>query len=151
MAGRLTHPFATRIRVRYSEVDRMGLLYHVNHLEYFEVARSEWIRQFWRSYRDIEDEGFALVVIEATINYRRPAYYDDELLVEISELDWGRSRITFNYLIHRVGESEPVCSGRTQHCFVDRSGKVVKIPDPLRIKLDNACKISDAEASSECS
>jgi acyl-CoA thioester hydrolase len=116
----------------------MGLLYHVNHLEYFEVARSDWIRKFWRTYREIEDEGYCLVVLEATIRYIQPAYYDEELVVKVKPTEWGRSRITFAYEIHRRGKREPICTGETRHCFIDRKSRAVKMPEELRKRLDEA-------------
>jgi acyl-CoA thioester hydrolase len=113
----------------------MGLLYHVNHLEYFEVARSDWIRKFWRSYREIEDEGFCLVAIEARVRYHKPARYDELVEVHVRPVDWGRSRITFEYVILRPGETDPICTGQTRHCFVDRGGKAVRMPEELRRRL----------------
>ena len=124
------------VRVRYSEVDRMGLLYHVTYLEYFELARSAWVRNFYRPYIEIEDEGFALVVIEAKLGYHKSAYYDDELEVEIKPSDWGRSRLAFEYAIFRKGEATPLCTGRTSHCFIGKNGRVSRIPDDLKKKLD---------------
>ncbi|HHE46805.1 MAG TPA: acyl-CoA thioesterase [Bacteroidetes bacterium] len=125
------------LRVRYSEVDRMGLLYHVNYLEYFELARSEWIRRFWLPYKEIEDRGYALVVLEAHIRFIRPAYYDDGLTVTATISDWGRSRIKFNYNIHRAGEGELICTGSTSHCFINsKTGRVIRMPDGLKEKLD---------------
>jgi len=140
MGRKLTGWHNARIRVRYSEVDRMGLLYHVNHLEYFEVARSDWIRKFWRSYRQIEDDGYRLVALEATIRYLKPARYDEELTIRIKPADWGRSRITFAYEIRRRGERQPLCTGETKHCFTDRRGRAVRMPEELRKRLDEIIK-----------
>ena len=122
----------TRVQVRYGEVDRMGLLYHVNYYEYFEWARSDWIRNFWRPYKEIEDEGYALVVIEGYIHYHRPAYYDDWLEIEMDVIEWGRSRISFSYDIRREGESGSLCTGSTSHCFINRDGKPIRLPDEFR-------------------
>jgi len=125
----------TRLRVRYSDVDRMGLLYHVNYLEFFEHARSDWIRAFWKPYKEIEDAGMALVVIEAHLHYLKSGKYDDELEVHAKLTDWGRSRFRFEYVINRVGDIEPLCTGWTAHCFIGRDGKPTKMPEELRAKL----------------
>ncbi len=140
MEGSLTGDRACRIpvRVRYSEVDRMGLLYHVNYLEYFELARSEWIRRFWKPYRRIEDEGLMLVVVEAHLRFHRPAYYDELLEIEARLEDWGRSRLTFAYRIFRTGDDKPLCTGRTGHCFVTGKGELCRIPERLRELLGAA-------------
>ncbi len=127
----------TFIRVRYSDVDRTGFLYHVNYLEYFEVARSDWIRRFWRPYKEIEDAGYALVVIEARLKYLKPARYDDELEVHADLAGWGRSRIEFNYRIQLRGGDVLICTGQTTHCFIDRSGTPTGMPGELRALLDS--------------
>jgi acyl-CoA thioester hydrolase len=114
----------------------MGFLYHVNYLEYFEIARSDWIRAFWKSYREIEDEGFALVVIEASLAYFHPARYDEILNVQASLTEWGRSRLVFEYQITRADDNLLLCTGRTAHCFIEKNGKPTRMPEPLRELLD---------------
>jgi len=135
----------TRTRVRYSQVDRMRLLYHVVYLEFFEWARAEWARRFWKPYKELEDAGLVLVVIEAKLRYLKPAYYDDELLLYARPYDWGRSRLEFDYRIERLGEPQPICAGHTAHCFLNLQGKPVKLPDDLRELLEQAkskrCKL----------
>jgi len=136
MERRINGTASISVRVRYSEVDRMGLLYHVNYLEYFELARSDWMRRFWRPYKEIEDEGYSLVVLEAYIKFIHSAYYDDILKIEATISSWGHSRIKFDYKIYREGETEPLCTGSTSHCFIDRSGKATRMPDELKEKLE---------------
>jgi acyl-CoA thioester hydrolase len=136
MDRELKRSHATSVQVRYSEVDRMGLLYHVNYLEYFELARSDWVREFWRPYKEIEDAGYALVVTEAHLKYHRSALYDDMLRVEVVPVQWGNSRIKFEYAIYREGETEPLCTGSTSHCFIDRNGKATRMPPDLRARLE---------------
>ena len=136
---------ATTVRVRYSEVDRMGLLYHVNYLEYFELARSDWVRNYWKPYKEIEDGGYTLVVVEARLHYHKPAYYDDLLYIITRPTDWGSSRIRFEYSIYRDDEDKPLCSGSTSHCFIDSDGKVARIPDDLKEKLNSLDSTSNGE------
>lgn len=124
----------TVIRVKYSDVDRMGLLYHVNYLEYFEVARSDFIRRFWKPYKEIEDSGLALVVIEAELHYLKSGKYDDLLNVYAEPFSWGRSRFEMRYRIERDGEL--LCTGRTAHCFIDKKGVPTRMPDELRVRLE---------------
>lgn len=126
----------TVVKVRYSEVDRMGLVYHVNYLEYFELARSDWVRNYWRPYKEIEDEGYCLVVLEAALNYHKPALYDDVLVIEAHPSDWGRSRLTFDYAVYRECESKPLCTGKTVHCFLNSQRKVIRLPSELVEKLE---------------
>jgi acyl-CoA thioester hydrolase len=126
----------SRIRVRYSDVDRMGLLYHVNYLEYFEIGRSDWIRWFWKPYKEIEDAGFALVVIEASIKFISPGRYDDEIDLVVSATDWGHSRLIFDYKMTDATDGHLLCEGRTAHCFIDKNAKPIKMPDALRELLN---------------
>jgi len=115
----------------------MGLLYHVHYLELFEWARSDWVRNCYRPYKELEDDGLTLVAVEATVRYHRPAYYDDLLLVTARPLDWGRSRLEFDYRIAREGEPDAIASGRTAHCFVLREGKPVALPVDFRRILES--------------
>lgn len=87
----------TKVRVRYSETDMMGYCYYGNYATYFEVARVEAIRQLGFSYRKMEDDGIALPVLEFSIKYYKPAFYDDELTIETTIIEVPRVRIHFVY------------------------------------------------------
>ena len=87
----------TKIRVRYSETDMMGYVYYGNYATYFEVARVESIRQLGFSYRKMEDEGIALPVLDFSIKYFKPAFYDDELTIEAIVTELPKARIHFTY------------------------------------------------------
>ncbi len=125
------------IRVRYSDVDRMGFLYHVNYLEYFEVGRSDWIRWFWKPYLEIENAGFAIVAIEANIKFISPGGYDDQISVDVTAVEWGKSRLIFEYRLTRISDQKLLCEGRTTHCFIDTTGKPTKMPDEFRELLNH--------------
>ena len=87
----------TKVRVRYSETDMMGYCYYGNYATYFEVARVEAIRQLGFSYRKMEDDGIALPVLEFSIKYFKPAFYDDELTIETTITELPKARIHFDY------------------------------------------------------
>src|SRR5680860_1338668 len=87
----------TKIRVRYSETDMMGYVYYGNYASYFEVARVEAIRQLGFSYRKMEDDGLALPVLDYSIKYFKPAFYDDELTIETTISQLPKARIHFTY------------------------------------------------------
>ncbi len=125
-----------RLRVRYSEVDRMNYCYHVNYLQYFEIGRTEWLRQIWKSYKELEDDQIGMVVIEANLKYHHPAFYDDDLAITIICNEWGFSRINFLYEIRRHGEDSVLCSGSTRLCFVGKDKKPTRIPEELKNVLD---------------
>lgn len=70
-----------RVRVRYAETDQMGVVYHGNYAQYFEMGRVEWLRNLGVSYRSMEESGIMLPVVSLTMNYKKPARYDDLLTV----------------------------------------------------------------------
>ena len=74
------------LRVRYSETDKMGIVYHANYLVWFEVGRSELFRELDLPYTLLEEQGLGLAVIEASCRYRKPSHYDEDLVI-ITELD----------------------------------------------------------------
>lgn len=87
----------TKVRVRYAETDMMGYCYYGNYASYFEVARVEAIRQLGFSYKQMEDDGIALPVLEFSIKYFKPAFYDDELTIETTVVEIPKARIKFEY------------------------------------------------------
>jgi len=118
------------IRVRYAETDRMGLLHHAQYLVYFEQGRTELLRQQGISYRDLEDAGYLLVVVEARVRYRRPAYYDDLLTLRTTLQRVTAVRIEHRYEIYR--DEELLAEGATTLACVDRQGKLQALPPVLR-------------------
>jgi acyl-CoA thioester hydrolase len=92
----------TKLRVRYSETDMMGYVYYGNYATYFEVARVEAIRQLGFSYRKMEDDGYALPVLDFSIKYFKPAFYDDELTIETTISKLPQARIHFSYKTFNV-------------------------------------------------
>ena len=85
----------TQIRVRYGEVDRMGFLYHEHYVAYFDVARTEFIRSLGISNLEIEEEGIMLPVLNVTVDYKNPAYYDDVLTIRTTLKGMPSAKITF--------------------------------------------------------
>src|SRR5207248_4082480 len=85
------------IRVRYAETDRMGLLHHANYLVYFEQGRTELLRSHGLTYRDLEDQGYLLVLTRVEVRYRRPARYDDLLTLRTTVVRTTAVRIDHRY------------------------------------------------------
>lgn len=117
----------TEIRVRYAETDRMGLLHHANYLVYFEQARTELLRQMGLTYRDMEDQGFFLVITNVEVKYRSPAKYDDILNIKTTVARTTPVRIEHTYEVTCAGRS--VAEGKTTLACVDRAGKLQALPD----------------------
>src|SRR5438876_9060090 len=93
----------TTIRVRYAETDRMGLLHHANYLVYFEQGRIELLRARGISYKDLEDQGYLLVLTRMEVKYRWPARYDDLVTLRTSVVKTTAVRIEHRYEMHCEG------------------------------------------------
>src|SRR6266851_5583726 len=91
------------VRVRYAETDRMGLLHHANYLVYFEQGRIELLRALGKSYKDLEDQGYLLVLTKIEVRYRRPVYYDDVVTVRTIVVRTTAVRIDHRYEVVRDG------------------------------------------------
>jgi acyl-CoA thioester hydrolase len=122
----------SRVRVRYAETDKMGVVYYANYLVWFEVGRTDLLRARGWSYREMEGEGFALPVVEAVCEYRRPALYDDELEVQTTGVLLSPVRVRFDYRVVRPADATTVAEGHTVHASLDRSGKPTRLPARAR-------------------
>lgn len=118
------------LRVRYAETDRMGVVYYANYLIWFEMGRSEYCRQRGFPYLELEEQGYRLVVAEASCTYRRPAQYDELVTVRTFLHTLRRRSICFKYQVVRKGSGETLVEGETKHLCIDSEGRVKTIPDP---------------------
>src|SRR3989454_11181496 len=119
----------TLVRVRYSETDKMGVVYHANYLIWFEIGRTEFCRARGFSYRAMEEDDNAfLVVAESYCRYKAPAYYDDELLIRTHITELRRRSLRFGYEIVRVSDGVVIAEGDTGHVVTDANGRVRTLP-----------------------
>jgi acyl-CoA thioester hydrolase len=126
-----THKVAgeTRVRVRYAETDQMGVVYYANYLVWFEVGRSELMRQRGLDYKQMEIEtGCLMAVVEANARYQAPARYDDELIVETTVTGVRGPVVRFRYQILRADDRTLLCEGDTVHVVVGRDMKRCAMP-----------------------
>lgn len=130
-------------RVRYAETDRMGVVYHGNYLIWCEIGRTEHIRQFGMSYREMEERGVALAVAEASIRYQKAARYDDAVRVETTLADVSSRTVTFDYAILNADSQDRLATARTTLVSLDRANRVVTIPDEFRTLLRRAAGLTD--------
>ncbi len=117
------------IRVRYAETDRMGLLHHANYLVYFEQGRTELLRARGITYKDLEDQGYLLVLARVEVRYRSPARYDDLLTLRTTVTRTTPVRIEHKYEVLR--DDTLVAEGESTLACVDRDGKLQALPDWL--------------------
>ncbi len=118
------------VRVRYAETDRMGLLHHANYLVYFEQARTELLRSLGLTYKDLEDQGYLLVVTKVEVRFRRPARYDDLLTVRTTVVKTTMVRIDHRYEVFCAGQL--LAEGTSTLACVDRDGRPQMLPEVLR-------------------
>ncbi len=131
----MSFPHKIEIRVRYGETDQMGVVYHGNYVQYLEMGRIEWLRQFGISYKKMEEEGIKLPVISICLNYKKSASYDD-LITVITRLKKKPSvKIEFEYEILDE-KNEILTVAETTLVFMDmESNKPIRCPQYLLRKL----------------
>lgn len=122
----------TRVRVRYAETDKMGVVYYANYFVWFEVARTDLLRAAGWSYREMETDGVQLPVIEANCTYRQGARYDDEIEILTSGHLISPVRLAFQYQVVRLADGAPLAEGRTVHAAVDVNGRPCRLPARAR-------------------
>ena len=125
----------TQIRVRYGETDQMGVVYHANYASYFEVGRTEWLREYGITYKSMEETGVMLPVISLEIKYKNSARYDDLLTIKTSIKKLPSARIEFDYeLVNESGDLLAI--GSTDLVFIDmKRNRPMRCPDYLLDKL----------------
>jgi acyl-CoA thioester hydrolase len=120
----------TRLRVRYAETDQMGVVYHSNHLIWFEIGRVEFMRQLGFSYRDLErEDGRFIAVAEVSCRYRAPVYYDEEVVVRTRLKNVRESVVIFSYELARAENGTLLAEGETTHIVTDSDMKIAALPE----------------------
>ena len=127
----MDRPYTHRLRVRYCETDRMGVAHHGSYIDWFEEARTEWLRALGKTYRELEDEGSLLQVVEVNARYLRSVTYDDEIEIEVRRARRQRASVTIEYVVRMAEGGEKVCEASTRLACVDRDGKLKRLPDVL--------------------
>jgi len=129
----------TTLRIRYADTDQMRFVYNGKYLEFFEVGRTELIRELGMSYKQFEESGFLLPVYDAYIRYHSPAFYDEVLEIESILATKPMAKLKIEYTI-RVGE-RLIASGYTQHAFVStKTGRPVRSPELFNKLFDEHFK-----------
>ena len=128
--------FSTNIRVRYGETDQMGVVYHGNYATYFEVARTEWLRNLGVTYKDLENNGIMLPVISLSFNFVKSAKYDDLLTISVFLKKRPLVKIEFDYEIYNQNK-EKISTGNSVLASIDmKTNKPIKCPDYILNKLN---------------
>lgn len=128
-------------RIRYGETDQMGYVYHGNYAQYFEMGRIEWLRNLGVSYKNMEDNGVILPVINLNINFLKPAFYDDYLTLKTSLKSDPSARIIFYYELFNE-QNELLTTATSTLVFVDKATKrPMRAPEYLLKKLKKSNEV----------
>jgi acyl-CoA thioester hydrolase len=119
------------IRVRYQETDAQGRLHHANYINYFEVGRVELMRSAGRTYRELEEEGILLVVVELSCRYFLPASYDDLLQLTTTTVRAKGARVEHEYRLCRGADL--LADGRSIVGCIDTTGRARRLPEWLQL------------------
>lgn len=127
--------FEFKVRVRYSETDQMGVVYHGNYAQYFEMGRVEWLRNVGLSYKWMEENGVMLPVVSLNVNYKKPARYDDLITVKTIFKSQTSVKIEFDYEIYNA-EMELLTIANSILVFVDmKTGRPTAPPEYIKQRL----------------
>ena len=122
---------STKTRVRYSETDQMGVVYHGNYAQFFEIGRTEWLRSLGVTYKDMEMNGIILPVVSINLIFIKSALYDDILTIHTYLKKEPMVKIEFNYEIKNQLD-ELICTGNSVLAFIDtKNMKPTRCPDYL--------------------
>jgi len=117
-----------QMRVRYRDVDFLGVVYYSRYLEYFEAARDEMMRDLGLPYGEFEEQGYAMPVVEAHCVYHKSAHFDEMLTIVSRITEMPQARLRIEYEIYRKNENMPLTTGYTTHAFIKKSGQAVRPP-----------------------
>ena len=121
----LTHENRIEVRVTYHDADIMGHAYYSRYLVWFEMGRTEWIRDFGVSYRELERRGILLPVRECHVRYHAPAMYDDVVTIVTQAKELTRTRLEFACRVEQA-DGALVAEGSTMHPFVSPDRRVLR-------------------------
>jgi acyl-CoA thioester hydrolase len=130
--GEIMGPVITaRIRVRYGETDRMGIVYYANYLTWFEIGRTEFCRSLSKPYTLWEESGLNLPAVEAHVRYKNPLTYDETVLIETRIREVTSHSVSFSYRVKPEERSRLAAEGWTRHAFCGADGRLLREPEPF--------------------
>ncbi|CAL2084298.1 4-hydroxybenzoyl-CoA thioesterase family active site [Tenacibaculum sp. 190524A02b] len=132
----ILHQHTTSTRIRYGETDQMGVVYHGNYAHFFEIGRTEWLRNLGVTYKYMEKNGIILPVISLNCIFKKSAFYDDIITIKTYLKKEPSVRIEFDYEITNQN-NEVLCTGSTILAFLDSiTKKPIRCPEFLLQKLN---------------
>lgn len=132
----MSEPFHVhaKLRVIYGDTDQMGVVYYANYFRFFEFSRSEFFRARGGNYTELERAGYGLPVVSAHCDYKRPAKYDDLLIIDVHLAELRRASMRFEYEVRCEADGLVLATGHTVHACVGPGGKPTGLPQTV-VKL----------------
>jgi acyl-CoA thioester hydrolase len=128
------------LRVRYAETDQMGIAHHSHYVVWCEDARTAHLRRSGVSYRELEEQGLLLVVVEVRVRYRAPAKYDDLLRVDCWVRELARRKVVFGYAVRRAGDEVLLATAQTSLIALNSKRVLASLPPKI---LDHLAPVAD--------
>ncbi len=128
-------------RVIYADTDAAGVVYYGNYFRFFEIGRTEFLRELTGiSYKEIENGGILLPVTESYCRYKASARYDDLLEISTSIVKLSKVSISFAHEIRNLKNGQLLATGYTRHASINRQGKISALPSFVLDKLKEHIK-----------
>ena len=124
------------IKIYYKDVDQMGIVYYSRYYEYFEEARTELLASIGLDVTKIEKSGITLPVISSHCDYNKGAKFEQNILVKASIKSKPKSKLRIDYFVFIEDEKDFIVSGYTEHAFVNKHGKAVRVPKMILDQID---------------
>lgn len=124
-------PPVHHVRVRYCETDRMAVAHHGSYVAWFEEARTEWMRRRGKTYRQMEDEGNLLQVVEFVCRYHKPVDYDEVVAIAVRVAELAKVSVVLEYECRRAVDGAVCATGSTKLACVGRDGRLRRLPAEL--------------------
>ena len=120
----------TEVKVRFNEVDSLGIAWHGHYVRYFEDGREAFGAEYGLGYLDVYENGLVTPIVQLTCDYKRPLTYGDSILIETTYVDNPAARIHFNYIVYQLARHEVVATGSTTQVFLDRHSRELLLSTP---------------------
>ncbi len=117
----------TRIRVRYAETDRMGIVHHSSYAVWFEEARTDYFNQLGHSYARVEEQGIYLPLTDLACSFKKPAQYEQDVIVETRITRATCVRLQFSYTVTAAEDGALIATGQTDHAWTDKTLQPISI------------------------
>lgn len=129
--------FDYHFKVRYKDIDQMGVMYYSRYFEYFEAARTDLMRELGLTYKELESQGYMMPVVHSEADYLAGPGFDDHLVCRTEIRELHKNRMEIHYSIFNESDTSRIINkGKTVHAFVRSNGRPTRIPAPLKSILE---------------